>query len=487
MTIYERFRSSSLDTAGIGLDTEPEAVSHPFTPLGAGIIGWVKPEGTHFCFLEGLGETVFAVNPGACPGQWVYPVARSFLDFLGLILACGGTEAIENAWRWSRTRFDRRLEEVRLSYKQQSILRAIRNAYSPTGIRDPYGYLSEVRQGFDGRGLRFSPELGEQGLEYPVDAGLSVSFLGGFWERGKPGKAVPIGKSFSWGGNLWQIPAVYPRKEGLVADFCVEVPPERIGAFLERLEALPQAEQESLAVSPENPWHIDPRTSLTLNGKRLPEKHGSAVIWNPLGDNDFASAAPLLAYGCDRESGWVFLRKAYSWYRQRRPALQSLTLTLQAKPVRLPSEPFQTPPVGESLVLTHPTTGKAYTLTVQDLSQEELDENFLLNHPTHYTCMVYTLSPELPEASFTLRDCGENDPAPEPVMLGGDIPDCAASIGIIGGTDGPTALFLSRPGSAQAHLHTAFSAFHYTTPETVTWRMDFKEKPWEDLTVDLLR
>ena len=48
-----------------------------------------------YCFIEPYGEMVFACNPDTCADVFVYPLARTFEDFMRLILACGSTNPIE--------------------------------------------------------------------------------------------------------------------------------------------------------------------------------------------------------------------------------------------------------------------------------------------------------------------------------------------------------------------------------------------------------
>ena len=62
------------------------------------------------------------------------------------------------------------------------------------------------------------------------------------------------------------------------------------------------------------------------------------------------------------------------------------------------------------------------------------------------------------------------------VMLGFDLKD-AASIGIIGGADGPTAIVVGE--AAQGKLHTACSSLHFEIVDHVDWRIGFRETPWE--------
>ena len=83
------------------------------TPIGAEIIGW--DNGIHYCFIEGFGDMVFCVNPETCCDYFVYPIARNFCDFLGLILATGGTNTLQQIIWWDKKMFDDFVNHPRLS------------------------------------------------------------------------------------------------------------------------------------------------------------------------------------------------------------------------------------------------------------------------------------------------------------------------------------------------------------------------------------
>lgn len=51
----------------------------------------------------------------------------------------------------------------------------------------------------------------------------------------------------------------------------------------------------------------------------------------------------------------------------------------------------------------------------------------------------------------------------------------AACIGIIGGEDGPTSVFVS--GGAPADRRVAYSNLYFTPPEQVTWQLRFSVVP----------
>ena len=60
-----------------------------------------------------------------------------------------------------------------------------------------------------------------------------------------------------------------------------------------------------------------------------------------------------------------------------------------------------------------------------------------------------------------------------------------ASVGVIGGADGPTAVFVSGCAAGE-DVRVACSAVRYEPVETVTWRVRFMARPKEDKTVALL-
>lgn len=62
-----------------------------------------------------------------------------------------------------------------------------------------------------------------------------------------------------------------------------------------------------------------------------------------------------------------------------------------------------------------------------------------------------------------------------------------SALGIIGGIDGSTAIFLLDKDTANAPVHTAFSAIHFEPAEDIEWRMEFREKLMEDAEIELIR
>ncbi|MGN0479629.1 MAG: riboflavin biosynthesis protein RibF [Hominenteromicrobium sp.] len=337
----------------------------------------------------------------------------------------------------------------------------------------------------------------------PETSEWKVYFGSGFRgrrSRKRAGREIPVNKSFSWGGQSWRVPSVYACGAGLVVDFCMEVGPERLSAFLEKWKAADEerlTDEQRERIEAENPLHPAFSAAAAVNGRTLSEKQWSGVSWVPASCRaaeelpDEEAARVLGHYGLDASRGWAIRRVSFPWATKRRPALRTLSLTLTQEPKPVPGPHFKTPGT-EQIALTHPVTGKAHTLTVQALEPQTADWK---DHPfgagwsfpEQYAMMAYTLSPDLPESEISVLDCARSDEPkaaqkPENTFLPEAHSD--ACIGVIGGADGPTAVFLTGKSKTEApKLHAACSALHFEPAPAVEWRTVFHVKTLPDQTV----
>lgn len=179
------------------------------------MIGWEGVDGIHYCFVKGFGEVVFAVNPSNLPGDYVHPLARSFEDFLRLLLACEGLAAVEQAHLWDREKFDAFLrEDGPPSLERQAALEGLRDGLGLTPMEDSYGYIQEIQASFDYGKIPFRKEYYDcvpEALKRPERPEWRVYFGSGFGGqhrgRDKPGREIPIGKTFEGvDGGLLKVP-----------------------------------------------------------------------------------------------------------------------------------------------------------------------------------------------------------------------------------------------------------------------------------------
>ena len=520
MTLYEKYCGLDIDLSRLGLERGDTQGGYFCDPVGAEVIGWAGVDGIHVCFVEGFGEMVFAVSPENLPGEYVHPLARSFEDFLRLILACG-LDAAEQAWMWNRGEFDAFLETYPPTEGQRAVLDALAQALALTPMDDPYGYLKEVQSSFDYGALKFSDEyydlVGEPEPEGPPEKPeWAVYYEGGFgrhWGHDRPGEEIPVHKTFAWGGKTWHIPAVYACGKGLVVDLCVEIDPGELGAFLERWRPWAEGErpmtpEDEERQDAENPMTLDYSPGLTVNGRLLGGRSGNGSGWVPMylrpegereryTQQDWENLWIMEHYGLDPEKGWMFWRDSFPWATKGKPKLKTLSLTLEARPKPIPGPRFTVSGPGDRVELANPVTGQIHTLRVvayeaQEVDMSDLPDSEGWDYPSHCTFMTYTVEPELSREALSVQDMEHGDrPRPKPLdAIGGANGPAACSIGIIGGADGPTTVLVACaravPDSGQPQLRSACSALRFTPPERVQWRTVFRKPAPDGTAVELL-
>lgn len=513
--MYQKFKDLNIDHTAIGLIQPGEAYYRYFcTPRGAEIIGWAGVDGIHYCTIPEFGEMIFAVSPMNV-GDYVHPIAENFLDLLRLLLSCGDMAALEQCYAWDEEQFKAFLIDYPITKEQQAILDTLREAFDLEPIEDAFAYVKALQKSFDLSKIPYTEDYYDIDMNpaAPVPKEWKVTYDGGFWGgSGKAGEEIPVKQYFRWGREIWYIPAVYLCGKGLVVDFCREVEPEVLLAYIEKWDLYNEEhnhytkeQQEQMEL--EHPLRSDFRSQAVVNGKPLVSDHGSGITWVPeacvpegVRQNREAKQA-VEHYGLDQNRCWELRRWTYPWATARKPKLKTLSLELEREPERIPGMRFDSPQPGESVVLTHPQTGAEHTLTVQEYEKQTLPERSLwadsLEYPRYYTAMSYTVEPEI--SGLMIRDRADSDqPRPKKKELdgitteeaaalaligGADGPVSVAAIGVIGGADGPTALIM---GHSKPKLHVACSALRFEPAEKVQWQPVFSIKQMEDITVEVL-
>ena len=332
-----------------------------------------------------------------------------------------------------------------------------------------------------------------------------------YFNSSHPGQALTLNQKFRFAGRDWRVPAAYLTAKGLVLDILMRADKAALEAFHKKWaylenedvpnDVFEQAERE-------NPLVFEFSPQIELNGQVLPFSQGHGLSYHPLFQNasacepaldedepDFETPterAIIDHYGLDPEDGWAIHRYSFPWKTKRRPKqILSLALTLTPQPVRVPGAEFTLQKPGDTFSFSH--NGIPYTLTAQDLETQTLPKNAFPDarfaFPNRFTAMTYTVSPAPPKNSVSVEDCAHNDqpieretPQDYPFM-----PEAQndAVIGIIGGADGPTALFVTAK-SEDKTVQTACSSLHFAPPEKITWRIVFRETPFAPETFSLL-
>ena len=337
------------------------------------------------------------------------------------------------------------------------------------------------------------------------------SFGGKSPDGSHPGQALELRQKFRFAGRDWCVPAAYCTAKGLVLDIFMRADRNALENFRKKWahlededvpnDVFEQAERE-------NPLVFEFWPQIELNGQTLPFSQGSRLSYHPMfqnaaqcepaldedGVSDFdtpTERAIIDRYGLDFEDGWAIHRYSFPWKTKRRPKkISSLALTLTPQLVRVPGAEFEVKKPGDTFTFLH--NGAKYTLCVQNFEPQTLPKNAFpdarFDFPNHFTAMTYTISLAPSENLISVEDCAQNDPpvereAPKDFPLPEAQND--AVIGIIGGADGPTALFITAKNKDKT-VQTACSALHFAPPKKITWRIVFRETPFAPETFSLL-
>ena len=191
MTLYEKYKKLNIDTSLIGLEKGNTTEDYFCTPKGATVIGWENS--IHYCFIEGYGEMVFAVNPETCVDKYVYPLAENFEEFLRLILACGSTTAVEQIIGWTKEQFMGFLKSPDNAFvpNQAEVLQKLKEELKIEPRENVYEYVKKIQDNFDDSKVKFTEEYYDTlGLENPSTKNKTNEKQGdfevvGFWFKKK--------------------------------------------------------------------------------------------------------------------------------------------------------------------------------------------------------------------------------------------------------------------------------------------------------------
>lgn len=504
MSLYEAFKSLPIDHGCIGLSQGDSDVTYYCTPKDADIIGWAGVDGIHYCTIAPFGEMIFAVSPMNF-GDCVHPIARNFSDLLRLLLTCGDMAALEQCYAWDEEQFKAFLIDCPITAKQQEVLDIIRKEFELQPIQDVFSYVKKLQSEFDLSKVPYPEDYYDPDMNPAAPAPVTewkVTYDGGFWSNdGQAGQEITVDKAFRWGDENWFVPAVYLCSKGLVMDFCVEKDPADITAFIQKWDlgnedAHHYSNDLQDQIRQDNPLEIRFDAQVRINGQKLRQDHGCGLSWIPDAclPEGVQQRMPeviqiMTHYGLDQNKAWSLQRRSFRWKNHEVPDLQSLRVKLIRSAKRFGAEPFETPAVGESVIITHPVYHTNYTLTVLEAEQTQLPSHAFgqdeMEYPSHCMTMAYTIEPDISQREFMLQDCCDSDRPrrkthkPDPENMSAE----AIAIGIIGGADGPTAFFV---GTSKPNQRVSCSSAYFEPVTKVTWRPRFHVKLMNDITVDLI-
>lgn len=500
MNTFKRFQKLNINHGYLGIQQLEHYERYYCTPKDAEIIGCAGVDGIHYCTIPEFGEMIFTVSPMNF-GYCVHPIARNFEDLLRLLLYCADMAALEQCYAWDEKQFKAFLIDYPATQEQQSVLDAIREEFGLEPMVDSFAYVKQLQAEFDLSGIPYTedyydPDMNAAAPSPPPE--WKITFRGNFnhvEQQGTSGIPVPVNKEFHWAGIDWIIPEVYACEEGLVVLTLGKVDPSKVCKYMAKE---PATQEEIDRLDAECPLNIQLRCNANINGDDGIYCGGNSMTWMPPipgeGSGNLDAKWVLEHYGFDTNDAWIIKRDNYCWPNGAKCDLESLVITVSQPPVSLSGTHFKTPAASNMIELKHPRSGKTFTLTIENLVQEKADLRTVasmgLEFPSCYTRMEYQLHPELAPYQYRIVDCSQCDEArpakiadgPAAVQINGE----AAAIGIIGGDDGPTAIFLTHPATPTKALRMATSSMHFEHAQEIEWRIVFMEKLFSDIEIIVL-
>lgn len=145
----------------IGLGENDVDVRYFCTPVSAEVIGWIGVDGIHFCLIPSISlDMVFAVSPMPCGEHYVEPIARSFKEFLSLVLFCKDASPLEQICWIGEEQFTELLkfEEENCSSAKDIALNILRTEFGVETQSNAYQYVKSLQDNFDYSIIPFSEE-----------------------------------------------------------------------------------------------------------------------------------------------------------------------------------------------------------------------------------------------------------------------------------------------------------------------------------------
>lgn len=285
------------------------------------------------------------------------------------------------------------------------------------------------------------------------------------------GIEVPINKDFVWGADQWKVLSMYIFEEGPIFHICKRIKTEVLNNYYSKWSQLMQLTKEGRydEVSMEqremmrvdSPYEETPSISITINGQNIDSGYSMSDGWIPsCYDDEYECSKKmphiLSHYALEDSDGWLIIHLQCKWPEVpfNIKSISQIELTLEADSLTVPGPHFTVNEAGEEISFTRPSTGQQHILKVSTPEAVVFEDE---DGSAHYVQFTYTVTPNLPDEVFSIKDCKEDG--------------CAA--------------ILYCDDREDESVHTAFSDTHFDTTETIEWRMVFKEKVRQNFTLTL--
>ena len=280
-----------------------------------------------------------------------------------------------------------------------------------------------------------------------------------------PGRKQNVGLQFEYMETRRVIPTVYRFPEGIVFDILTVIDEAKMRAFYEKYAETEEtlSPMQRRAAESEHPYQSVTFEQLSVNGKRIDGWSSETLYHIPFMGEEYIRPEGLKAYREHLNGATCFVcERCYVQLSEKAPSLWE-RIMYWLNPDRIEKLEYKTAQASKFLQIdrtydlslelvgvqeecfVHPQTQENYTLYFQDIKQEELkmpmgNEKRLFR----FAQVSYEIDCELPGGNQLQFNTNLTVQQPSAQDDGVHYPDSAASIGIIGGSDGPTAIFFGQ-------------------------------------------
>jgi hypothetical protein len=311
---------------------------------------------------------------------------------------------------------------------------------------------------------------------------MKIYYNSSIWSKDKGICGLPqrVNWQFEYAGTKRYIPVIYRFPKGIVFDIITILDETELRDFFEKYETIEETltPLQKRYVKQEHPYQAIPIKEIWMNGNQV--------------ERGYSSSSTMSIPWVHRNDGLALVRKAYSStlkdtacfacerfcvpYPETNSKIQKLLRFLRlgrVNRIKLSTYPVQwffpldihfEMPVEEKqkeLCFNHPVTGIKHILYFQNAEWVELPIGAGKSR-IFYMHAMYEIEPVLPQDyALQFGSSIQYTESPDDEFS----PNSAASIGIIGGADGPTAIFVSSKSGAKTvpcglhglPLHSCFS------------------------------
>ena len=301
----------------------------------------------------------------------------------------------------------------------------------------------------------------------------------------------PLNQDIEWYGEKWRLLSAYSCKDGLVIDYCIQVEPRALQAFVEEFQKMSAEHEHFEQLQLKNPTAPNVRIDVFRGEEKLESLGSSGMHYAPIVEEgmekDELAESCLLHYGLDSSYAYSFYRAHFQWDEGREEDFSELSVCFFEDLVSVPGEHLTLSGEKQEFALTHPLSGKQYQLKIEQIEKGELSEEHLSHmdqtmcYPTHFESVYYTLEPDCEDGSIMLQSCEKGD---SPIRKT-ESTKVAAAISVIGGACGPTSVFLLGNAKGNKNIRCACSPLCFVPTPVREWFVVYRVQRREPYQVSL--